>query len=287
MCSSDLGSAHVYSVTFGLACLVLQVFLRYETYVRYLKWLTLALLAYVAVVFLLDLRWLQVLRELALPRLALDHDTIMVLVAVFGTTISPYLFFWQSAQEVEEVAQHPDEEPLLKDPAEAPQAISRIRIDTVAGMLVSNVIALAIMIATAATLHAHGVTNIDTAAQAASHALRLRPGGESGGKTEGLYQHGVVWTSFSTTGSAAYLTLEAPRKEAPVSGCQFVGFTRDLRGLESELARRFALAFPRPDEFGAKAAEKCVAQARKPTCLRMTLNGSEKPEGSFTLAVQR
>lgn len=126
-----------------------------------------------------------------------------------------------------------------------------------------------------------------TAAQAASHALRLRPGGESGGKTEGLYQHGVVWTSFSTTGSAAYLTLEAPRKEAPVSGCQFVGFTRDLRGLESELARRFAFAFPRPDEFGGKAAEKCVAQARKPTCLRMTLNGSEKPEGSFTLAVQR
>jgi len=92
------GSAHLYSVIFGLLCLVLQVFLRYEKYVGYLKWLTLALLSYVAVVFTTHVPWGEVVRQLAFPTLVLDRDTILTIAAVFGTTISPYLFFWQAAQ---------------------------------------------------------------------------------------------------------------------------------------------------------------------------------------------
>src|SRR6185437_16341667 len=97
------GSARLYSVGFGALCLGLQVYLRYETYVRYLKWLTLALLSYVAVVFTMDVPWAQVLQGALVPQLSLDHDTISMLVAVLGTTISPYLFFWQAAQEVEDL----------------------------------------------------------------------------------------------------------------------------------------------------------------------------------------
>jgi NRAMP (natural resistance-associated macrophage protein)-like metal ion transporter len=94
------GSAHLYSVTFGLLCLTLQVFLRYERYVGYLKWLTLALLSYVAVAFTVHVAWWDVAKHLAFPTLRLDHETILIVVAVFGTTISPYLFFWQAAQEM-------------------------------------------------------------------------------------------------------------------------------------------------------------------------------------------
>jgi Mn2+/Fe2+ NRAMP family transporter len=97
------GSAHVYSVTFGLLCLVLQVFLHYGTYVRYLKWLTLGLLAYVAVVFAIQVPWLTVAERVVWPHLTLNNDTITMIVAVFGTTISPYLFFWQAGQEVEDM----------------------------------------------------------------------------------------------------------------------------------------------------------------------------------------
>src|ERR1700723_1726658 len=97
------GSAHLYSVAFGVLCLGLQVFLRYVTYVRYLKWLTLALLSYVAVIFTVHVHWGAVVSEMVMPRLVLDHDPITMIVAVFGTTISPYLFFWQAAQEVEDL----------------------------------------------------------------------------------------------------------------------------------------------------------------------------------------
>src|SRR5260370_25463969 len=96
------GWAHLYSVCFGVLCLGLQVYLRYETYVRYLKWLTLALLSYVAVVFTIHVQWGAVVREMVLPRLVLNHDTITMIVAVFGTTINPHLFFWHAAAEEEE-----------------------------------------------------------------------------------------------------------------------------------------------------------------------------------------
>ena len=162
------GSAHVYAVSFGLLCLVLQVFLPYTTYVRWLKWLTLALLAYVAVVFSLRIDWPHVLLAVVWPRLTITHEALLTVVAVFGTTISPYLFFWQAAQEME------DTSPQGASPraaADVRRPLRRIKIDTIAGMTFSNLIAFFIILSTAATLHAAGVRDIQTSAQAAE-ALR-------------------------------------------------------------------------------------------------------------------
>ncbi len=205
------GSAHVYSVTFGLACLVLQVFLRYETYVRYLKWLTLALLSYVAVVFTIHVPWGQVLRDIAIPRLVLDHDTITIIVAVFGTTISPYLFFWQAAQEMEDLRalSATNGGHLLPHAEEvARQHLRRIRWDTYLGMGFSNLIAFFIILSTAATLHAAGIVNIQTSGQAAE---ALRPlGGET---TFLLFSLGIIGTGMLAVpvlaGSAAYAVAES------------------------------------------------------------------------------
>src|SRR5262249_39826199 len=93
------GGEHFHAVVFGFLSLVLQIFMPYERYVRFLKWLTLALLSYVAVVFMVNVPWLEVVRHTVLPQLSLGADAITVIVAVFGTTISPYLFFWQATQE--------------------------------------------------------------------------------------------------------------------------------------------------------------------------------------------
>jgi len=138
----------------------------------------------------------------------LTEGAATTIVAIFGTTISPYLFFWQSAQEVEEVDQRDDEHPLIDRPLEAPEALSRIRIDTIAGMLASNLIALAIMIATAATLHQHGVTQIDTAAQAAQ---ALKP--IAGQFAFALFSLGIIGTGLLAipvlAGSAGYAVAES------------------------------------------------------------------------------
>jgi NRAMP (natural resistance-associated macrophage protein)-like metal ion transporter len=205
------GSAHVYSVTFGLLCLVLQVFLRYETYVRYLKWLTLALLSYVAVVFTVHVPWVTVLRTVAMPSLDLNHHTITLIVGVFGTTISPYLFFWQAAQEMEDLKAVSNANPSLMLPhAEdvARRHLRRIRWDTYLGMGFSNLIAFFIILSSAATLHAAGITNIQTSAQAAE---ALRPLGGPG--TFLLFSLGIVGTGMLAVpvlaGSAAYAVTES------------------------------------------------------------------------------
>jgi NRAMP (natural resistance-associated macrophage protein)-like metal ion transporter len=159
------GPAHDYAVTVGLLCLVLQVFLPYKRYVRWLKWLTLALLAYVALVFTLQIDWRQVASELAWPRLPLrtqGHDVLLTVVAVFGTTTSPYLFFWQAAQEMEDTT---DGE--LHTAPITRRHLRRIKFDTIIGMTFSNVIAFFIILSTAGTLHVAGVTDIQTSAQAA------------------------------------------------------------------------------------------------------------------------
>jgi Mn2+/Fe2+ NRAMP family transporter len=174
------GWAHLYSVCFGVLCLVLQVYLNYETYVRYLKWLTLALLSYVAVIFTIHVPWGTVLREMVLPHLALDHNTITMVVAVFGTTISPYLFFWQAAQEMEDLrasnTRNGGNATLPHTSEVARRQMRRIRWDTYVGMGFSNLIAFFIILSTAATLHAGGITDIQTSAQAAE---ALRPLGGS------------------------------------------------------------------------------------------------------------
>ncbi|HEY4445654.1 MAG TPA: divalent metal cation transporter [Steroidobacteraceae bacterium] len=205
------GSAHLYCVAFGVLCLGLQVFLRYADYVRYLKWLTLALLSYVAVIFTVHVPWGTVMAEMVVPRLVLDHNTISMIVAVFGTTISPYLFFWQAAQEMEDMradtARNGGGSLLPHAVDVARHHLRRIRWDTYIGMGFSNLIAFFIILSTAATLHAAGVTDIQTSSQAAE---ALRPLG--GQTTFLLFSLGIIGTGMLAVpvlaGSAAYAVSE-------------------------------------------------------------------------------
>jgi NRAMP (natural resistance-associated macrophage protein)-like metal ion transporter len=206
------GSAHLYSVCFGVLCLVLQVYLRYESYVRYLKWLTLALLSYVAVIFTIHVHWGAVISELVLPRLTLDHNTITIIVAVFGTTISPYLFFWQAAQEMEDLratnVRNGGTYRLPHTSEVARRQMRRIRWDTYVGMGFSNLIAFFIILSTAATLHVAGIVDIQTSAQAAE---ALRPLG--GAIAFLLFSLGIIGTGMLAVpvlaGSAAYAVSES------------------------------------------------------------------------------
>lgn len=206
------GSAHLYSVCFGLLCLILQVYLRYETYVRYLKWLTLALLSYVAVIFTIHVHWGAVIAEMVLPRLTLDHATITMIVAVFGTTISPYLFFWQAAQEMEDLraihGRNGGVSMLPHTSDVARRQMRRIRWDTYIGMGFSNLIAFFIILSTAATLHTTGTIDIETSAQAAE---ALRPLG--GPAAFLLFSLGIIGTGMIAVpvlaGSAAYAVAES------------------------------------------------------------------------------
>ena len=211
------GSARLYSVVLGLGCLGLQVFLSYETYVRYLKWLTLSLLSYVAVIFTIHIPWPQVLAHTIFPQLKLDHATITILVAVFGTTISPYLFFWQAAQEAQDLrvaSAGPDAaQPLARGPLPhavdvARQHLRRIRWDTYLGMGFSNLIAFFIILSTAATLHAAGITDIQSSDQAAAALAPL-----GGPVTFLLFSLGIIGTGLLAVpvlaGSAAYAVAES------------------------------------------------------------------------------
>ncbi len=203
------GSAHIYAVTFGLLSLVLQVFLRYETYVRYLKWLTLALLSYVAVIFSIHVPWTTVVARAVWPSLQWNNDTITMIVAVFGTTISPYLFFWQAAQEMEDLrADKNASHALPHELSTAKVHLKRIRWDTIIGMGFSNLVAFFIILSTAATLNAAGATNIQTSAQAAE---ALRP--LAGDFTFLLFSLGIIGTGMLAVpvlaGSAAYAVAEA------------------------------------------------------------------------------
>jgi Mn2+/Fe2+ NRAMP family transporter len=199
---------HLATLFFAALSLGLQLFIAYRRYARLLMVLTFSLYAYVAVLFFLHLDWTGIGAGLIGLHPNLTDDAATTIVAIFGTTISPYLFFWQSSQEVEEVDQRPDERPLLDAPDEAPAAIARIRTDTIAGMFISNLIAVAIMIATAATLHAHGVTDINTAAQAAS---ALEP--IAGRFAFLLFALGIIGTGLLAipvlAGSAGYAVAEA------------------------------------------------------------------------------
>jgi Mn2+/Fe2+ NRAMP family transporter len=156
---------------FVIATVLLQVFVPYHRYVSFLKWLTLSLLAYAAVLFVVSVPWGQVILRTFLPRFTLNSDAATVIVGLFGTTISPYLFFWQASEEVEDMSGKPGSTALARDGTAAVHELRRIRWDTWSGMFYSNVTAYFIILATAVTLHAAGVTNIETAADAAS-ALR-------------------------------------------------------------------------------------------------------------------
>lgn len=201
------GPAHWYALGFGLVSLVLQIFIPYIRYVHVLKWLTLALFAYVGIVFVVQIPWGVVLEKTFVPRLSWDAAFITTVVAVFGTTISPYLFFWQAEQEVEDQRERPGAHPLTHAPWEAKSEFTRIRIDTSLGMALSNVIAFFIVVTTAATLHAHGMTDIQTSGQAAE-ALRA----VAGPFTFVIFAAGIIGTGLLTVpvlaGSAAYAVGE-------------------------------------------------------------------------------
>jgi len=202
------GNRHLLTIGFAVFSLALQVFVPYHRYVRYLKWLTLSLFAYVAVAFMVHVAWLEVLRHVLLPHFKLDKAAATLVVAVFGTTISPYLFFWQASEEVEEIRNHRDAHPLREKPNEGPRELARIDWDTWIGMGFSNAIAFFIILGTAVTLNAGGITNIQTAAQAAS---ALRP--LAGNFAFLLFALGIVSTGLLAVpvlaGSAAYALAEA------------------------------------------------------------------------------
>ncbi len=192
---------------FAVFSVLLEVFVRYKRYASILKWLALSLLAYVAVAFAVKAPWGEVAWNFVAPKMAFDVGALTVVVAVLGTTISPYLFFWQASEEAEEVGDDPDAQALRRSPLQAPTAFKRIRIDTYLGMALSNTVALFIMIATAATLHAHGVTNIQTSSQAAE---ALKP--VAGPFVFFIFALGIVGTGLLTVpvlaGSAAYALSE-------------------------------------------------------------------------------
>ena len=201
------GPVLLYTAGFALLSVLLEVFLSYSQYARILKWATLSLFAYVGVLFVVDVPWNQALRGVLIPSFTFDRDHAMALVAIFGTTISPYLFFWQAGQEVEE--QHRRHvKPLYISHRRAGIELKRIRTDTLVGMGFSHLVALFIVIATAATLHANGIRNIESAAQAAE---ALRP--IAGDFAFALFAIGIIGTGLLAipvlAGSAAYAVSEA------------------------------------------------------------------------------
>lgn len=161
------GGKVAFTVALGAVSLLLQVFLPYNRYVGVLKWLTLSLLAYVGVGFVAHVNWPDAARQTVIPHITWSKDYATTIVAILGTTISPYLFFWQAAQECEEIRRVDVDKPLRIAPEQARHHLKRLRIDTVVGMSFSNFIAFFMIIATAATLHAKGITNIETTSQAA------------------------------------------------------------------------------------------------------------------------
>jgi len=198
--------SRAFTIGFAVASLTAQLFVPYHRYAAILKWLTLVLLAYVALVFMVKVDWAAAGRGFVMP--SVDRGSVTTIVAIFGTTISPYLFFWQSAQEVEEVDHDDEAEPLTEAPEQAPREFRRIDIDTFAGMAVSNLVAIAIIIGTAATLHASGKTDISTAADAAE---ALKP--VAGQFAFLIFSLGIIGTGLLAVpvlaGSAAYAASEA------------------------------------------------------------------------------
>ncbi|MCP3442257.1 Nramp family divalent metal transporter [Bradyrhizobium sp. CCGUVB14] len=197
------GPGTLYVMVFGVVSVIAQIFFKYERYVSILKWLTLVLFAYVIALFLAKVPWGEALKGLLIPRLQWDGPFLTTLVAILGTTISPYLFIWQSSQEAEEQRIDPDKKPLKREPEKEAEEVKRIRIDTLVGMAVSNVIAVAIIMTTAATLHASGKTDIESSAQAAE---ALRP--VAGAMAELIFALGIIGTGLLAipvlAGSTAY-----------------------------------------------------------------------------------
>jgi Mn2+/Fe2+ NRAMP family transporter len=242
------GKALAYAVGFGVLSLVLQIFVPYRQYVKYLRWLTLALFAYVATLFVIHVPWGEALKAAVLPHFQRNSEYWMALVAVLGTTLSPYLFFWQTSEEAEEIRLNKSEHPLKRKPLEADGAFRRIAVDTRTGMAFSNLVAIAIILTTAVTLHTaaaggHAAT-INTAADAAK---ALRP--IAGRFAFLLFGLGIVGTGLLAipvlAGSAGYAVAgmfhwrgsleqkpqKAPRFYAVIAVATLAGVALDFVGL--------------------------------------------------------
>ncbi len=202
------GPLQLYVVGFGLLCLGLQIFIPYRSYVPYLRWLCLGLFAYVGILFVVKIPWLKVLHATFLPHIQFTRDSLTAIVAIFGTTISPYLFFWQASEEVEEQKLNPAESSLRKAPWEGPEQLATMRTDTWVGMAFSNVVAFFIILTAAVVLNAHGITDIQTSSQAAE---ALRP--VAGRFAFLLFSLGIIGTGLLAVpvlaGASAYALGEA------------------------------------------------------------------------------
>src|SRR3984893_2577665 len=202
------GPRGFYVILFAAACTTLEIFSSYQRYVKILKWMTLSLFAYVATALIVHVPWGVVAYDTLVPQMSWQTDYIVVIVAVLGTTISPYLFFWQSSEEAEDERVDPAARPLIERPEEARGQIRRIEIDTYVGMGLSNLVAFFIMVTTAATLHANGVTDVQTSEQAAE---ALRP--IAGQFAFIIFALGILGTGLLAVpvlaGSSAYALAEA------------------------------------------------------------------------------
>jgi NRAMP (natural resistance-associated macrophage protein)-like metal ion transporter len=202
--------AFPFVLAFGLVCVSLEIFLSYRRYVAILKWITLSLLAYVAAALVIDIPWREVALRTVIPSFGFDTKAVTAMVAVMGTTISPYLFFWQSSQEAEEERENPEAKPLKQAPQQATAELQRIRIDTYIGMFASNAVGWFIIVTAAATIHARGGHDVATAAQAAQ---ALQP--IAGEFAAALFAAGIIGTGMLAVpvlaGSAAYALAETLR----------------------------------------------------------------------------
>jgi len=204
------GPNKLYAALFAVGCAALQVFVDYARYAKLLKWLTISLFTYFGTLLVVHIPWGEAARGFFIPSLTTQSHMWTTVVAILGTTISPYLFFWQASQEVEDIADVPARKPLIKAPAQGADAIERIKLDTYVGMALSNLVALAIMFTTASTLHVHGITDIETSQQAAE---ALKP--IAGEFAFVIFALGVIGTGLLAVpvlaGSAAYALGESRR----------------------------------------------------------------------------
>ena len=240
------GLQHEHALIFAAGSTLLEIFLPYRRYSPVLKFLTLALFAYVATAFTVQIPWSTALLAAVWPKANVSVDYFLMVVAVLGTTISPYLFFWQASQEVEEMNQGKHDRPLRDLPSGGDPVLARIRADTISGMLLSNGIAFFIILTTAAVLNANGVTKINSATEAAE---ALRP--LAGDFTFALFALGIIGTGLLAipvlAGSAAYgvaeifgwrATLEAKPEKAVgfytiIAAASIIGFGLGFTGIDS------------------------------------------------------
>ena len=277
------GPALLYAALFALLSVGLQVFVPYTRYARFLKWLTAALLAYVATVFVVRVPWGLALRSTLVPQMSLTPASIQALVAVLGTTISPYLFFWQASEEVSEMDTHVLEHPLVESPDQAPAQFRRIRIDTYVGMAFSNLVAFFIILTAAVVLHAHGIRDVQTASQAAE---ALRP--VAGRFAFVMFAAGIVGTGLLAlpvlAGSAGYALGEALNwpvglERQPLQARGFYGIV----AVSTLLGLGLVLVHIDPIKALFYSAIINGVTAAPVMVLIMLLTGSKRVMGQFTL----